>query len=323
MKGFTKIALILSLILVVLGSMFCMIGLGIGFNFDEFWEEVEDGEYAIGPLGSLPVVFQRNRSNWKDDGEPWESVDSEQYVFSREKDGIQRMDLDVYYGTVYIQENMENTEEFRVEVEYRKKNHRRKVEAFMDGETLKIEETGSKHSIHNDSTRITIRVPSDMKEMNEVFKEISLKQDAGEIIVNMPLTAEQININVNAGECEVAEKLKALEKFKADVGAGELELEEVETREIDLSANVGQITADQITADLIDINCGIGSIEAEAVGTEQDYNYEVKCDVGDVTIADSSFSGLGNKRKIENNAGKEIRVECNIGEVEVSFTESL
>lgn len=323
MKGFTKIALILSLILVVLGSMFCMIGLGIGFNFDEFWEEVEDGEYAIGPLGSLPVVFQRNWSNWKDDGEPWESVDSEQYVFSREKDGIQRMDLDVYYGTVYIQENMENTEEFRVEVEYCKKNHRRKVEAFMDGETLKIEETGSKHSIHNDSTRITIRVPSEMKEMNEVFKEISLKQDAGEIIVNMPLTAEQININVNAGECEVAEKLKALEKFKADVGAGELELEEVETREIDLSANVGQITADQITADLIDINCGIGSIEAEAVGTEQDYNYEVKCDVGDVTIGDSSFSGLGNKRKIENNAGKEIRVECNIGEVEVSFTESL
>ena len=103
MRGFTKIALIVSLILAILGSMFCMIGLGIGFSFSEFWEEVEDGEYAVGPLGSLPSVFQRNRLNWKDDGESWNSVDTQQHAFSLERDGIQNLDLDVYYGTLYIQ----------------------------------------------------------------------------------------------------------------------------------------------------------------------------------------------------------------------------
>ena len=108
MKGFTKIALILSLVLVILGSMFCMIGLGIGFNFSEFWEEVENAEYSIGPLGSLPVVFHGNQLNWRDDGESWNSSDTEQFAFScqgkDEEHKVERLDLDVYYGTVNIEE---------------------------------------------------------------------------------------------------------------------------------------------------------------------------------------------------------------------------
>ncbi|MEY8390847.1 DUF4097 family beta strand repeat-containing protein [Lachnospiraceae bacterium 45-W7] len=319
MKGFIKIALILSLILVILGSTFCMIGLGIGFNFNEFWEEVEDGKFSIGSLGSIPIVIQRNYVPWMDDDESFSSADREQYVFSLKEDGIQELDMDIYYGTVFIEENTDDTEEIQVTVEYRKSNHKRKVEAGMNGGTLEIKETGSKRSIRNDSTRVTIRIPSDMEKMSEILRRISLKQDAGEIIVNMPLTAEQISINVNAGECEAVEKLTALEKFTADVGAGEIELADVTARQMELVVNVGEITADRIAADLIDINCGTGSVEAEAAGAEQDYNYEVKCSVGDVTIGESSFSGLGNKRKIENHAAREIKVECNIGDVEVSF----
>lgn len=319
MKGFVKIALGLSLILVILGSMFCMIGLGIGFNFNEFWESVEDGEYSIGSLGNIPFVVQRDRLNWMDDGESWQNADMDQYEFSLEKDGIQGLELDVYYGTVCIDENMENSEKIQVMVEYRKSNHKRKVEAYMDGGTLKIKETGSKRSINNDSTRITIGIPSEMQEMDKMFREIVLKQDAGDIIVDTPLTAEKISINVNAGEFESVEKLNALENFQADVDAGEIELEDVEARQIKLTANVGKISAERIASDLIDIKCGIGSIEATAAGAERDYNYEVKCSVGDVTIGGSSFGGLGNKRKIGHEAAKEIKVECNIGEVDVSF----
>ncbi len=321
MKGFTKIALILSLVLVILGSMFCMIGLGIGFNFSEFWEEVENAEYSIGPLGSLPVVFHGNQLNWRDDGESWNSSDTEQFAFScqgkDEEHKVERLDLDVYYGTVNI-EKQEHADEIQVVVEYRKQNHRRKVEAYKDGTALMIKETGGKRSIHNDSTRITIRIPASM---NEVFKEISLKQDAGDIFVNMPLTAEEININVNAGECQAEERLKALRVLKAEVGAGEIELEEAEAEEIVFIANVGQITADWMDAKLIDINCGIGSIEAEAAGREQDYSYEIKCGIGEVTIGDSDFSGISNKRRMEGTGTKEMKVDCNIGDVEISYTE--
>ena len=38
MKNFTKAALIITLVLVILGSAFCAVGMGIGFSFPEFWE---------------------------------------------------------------------------------------------------------------------------------------------------------------------------------------------------------------------------------------------------------------------------------------------
>ena len=251
MKGFTKIALILSLVLVILGSMFCMIGLGIGFNFSEFWEEVENAEYSIGPLGSLPVVFHGNQLNWRDDGESWNSSDTEQFAFScqgkDEEHKVERLDLDVYYGTVNI-EKQEHADEIQVVVEYRKQNHRRKVEAYKDGTALMIKETGGKRSIHNDSTRITIRIPASM---NEVFKEISLKQDAGDIFVNMPLTAEEININVNAGECQAEERLKALRVLKAEVGAGEIELEEAEAELVSVLLPDHQAVALAVGVDVV------------------------------------------------------------------------
>lgn len=318
MKRFTKMALILSLVLVILGSMFCVISLGIGFSFSEFWKSVEDGNYSF-DTDDIPIIGGNNRLNWKDDGADWKSVSTEEYTFpwngSGEQDKIDRMDVKAYYGTVIIQEKTADTEKVQVTVEYRKENHKRQVKAYKDGSTLKIKETGSKRSIQNDSTRITIQIPADMKSM----KEIALEQGAGEIFVDTPLTAEEINITVDAGECQVSRKLTAQESCKAEVGAGEIDLAEMEAQNLVLDAGVGEITTGQITAQDIRINCGVGSIETVAAGTEQDYSYEIKCSVGDVEIGDNSYAGLGSKRKIDNPGNQTMQVDCGVGEVEVSF----
>lgn len=319
MKSFTKAALIVALILVILGSTFCMIGLGIGFSFRDFWKDVEAGEFSIGPFEDIPYVIGRNHLNWKDDGESWNSSSSERFDFICQGKKDIKLYVDVYYGTVVLEENPEDDGKILVTVEYRKKNHKRQVKVYKDGSTLKIEETGSKRSINNDSTRIRIQIPSDM--MDEAFKEVSLKQGAGDIFVNMPLTAEKININVDAGQCEIAEKLTALEKCQADVGAGQIDFEQIEANVLELKANVGQIDTEEIEADQIDIDCGIGSIDVLAAGREQDYNYVIECSVGEVDIGDNSFSGLGSKRKIENAGDKNMQVKCSVGQVDVSFSE--
>lgn len=322
MKSFTKIALILSLVLVILGSTFCMIGLGIGFQFQEFWDDVEDGEFSIGPIKD---VIRRNRSKWQDDVESWSSSTTQQFDFAwqgdNEEDRVTKLDVDVYYGMVLIEESLNDDEKIHVTVEYRKKNHKRQIKAYKDGTTLKIEETGSKRSFQNDSTKIIIQIPADMEDMDEVLEELSLKQGAGEIFVYMPLTAQQININVDAGECEVAEKLTALEKCKADVGAGQIDFQQIEAKELELKANVGQIDTEEIKADQITIDCGIGSIDMLAAGREQDYNYEIECNVGEVEIGDNSYSGLGSKRKIDNAGDKKMQVTCKVGQVDVYFSQ--
>ena len=233
-----------------------------------------------------------------------------------EKDIVEKLDLEVYYGTVDIVEKTEDEGEIQVTVEYRKKNHKRKVEAYKDGTTLKIEETGSKRSRNNDSTRITIRIPQDI---GHNFKEILLQQDAGDIYVDMPLTAEQVSIKVNAGECDVSSKLTALEECTADVGAGEIDLHNIEAAKVLLNADVGKIDVDKVTADDIIIDCGIGSIDAEVTGHEDDYNYDISCSVGEVSVGDHDYAGFGSKKKIDNSADKKMEINCNIGEVDISF----
>ncbi len=320
MKGFTKIALILALVLVVLGSTFCMIGLGIGFSFQEFWENVEHGEFSIGSVDHIPFV---KVGNWRDDGGDWNSAETEDYKFAwqgkKQKDSIKKLDLNVYYGTVIFEENTGNEEEIQVKVEYRKKNHRRNVEVVKDGSTLKIQETGSRKSVLNDSARITVRIPDNIKQQNQVLQELNLEQDAGDIFIDVPLTSEVININVKAGECEASEKLTALKSIWVEVGGGQIDLDDVSASEISLKANAGQIDTEMLDADAIFIECGVGAIDAEVAGREQDYDYDVTCSMGDVEIGDNSYSGFSSKRKIENGGGKVMKVDCGVGQVEVSF----
>lgn len=323
MKNFTKIALILSLALVILGSLCCAVSIGIGFNFNDFWSDVEDGAYSFGPLGDVREAIWNNRFNWKDDGEGWSSASTEDFTFEWQgedaENTVDKLDLKVYYGTVKIVRNEEDSDTIQVTVEYRKKNHRRKVEAYKDGTTLRILETGSKRSWNNDSTRITIRLPQEMENQDKALQEIFLQQDAGDIYVDMLPVANKIGFTVNAGECVVYSKLRALEEYKADVDVGHIDLEEVEAPLVTLNSNVGQIDAEEITAEDIFIDCGIGAIDAVVSGREQDYNYEISCGVGEVSVGDSDYSSLGSRKNLDNSADKSIQIECGVGEVDLSF----
>lgn len=321
MKNFIKVALIVSLVLVILGSLCCAVSLGIGFNYGDFWADVEDGKYSFGPIDAIHKVAGRNRLNWKDDGGSWKGADGEDYTFQwsgdNEENKVDKLDLEVYYGTVNIVENTEDTENIQVSVEYRKKNHRRIVEAYKDGATLRVKETGSKRSRNNDSTRITIRIPKELQD--NALKEIILEQDAGDINLDTSLVAEHIVIDVNAGECQGNGEVTALEKCSVDVGAGEIDLRRVETPKLTLNANVGEIDVAALTADDIVVDCGIGAIDATVCGREQDYNYDISCSVGEITIGEDTYAGLGSRKKINNSADKKMVIDCNVGEVDISF----
>lgn len=104
MKNFTKTALIIVLVLVILGSLLCAVGLGIGFRFSEFWDQVETGEFSIGPIHHIPF-FSYNYSDydWADPGDDWDAADEEVSYFPWED--IKKIKLDVDYSSVIITED--------------------------------------------------------------------------------------------------------------------------------------------------------------------------------------------------------------------------
>ena len=92
------------------------------------------------------------------------------------------------------------------------------------------------------------------------------------------------------------------EKLRADCGAGQLIMS-------------GNVTGDA------EIDCGVGEGIYTAQGSSSDYDYEVSSQIGEIMIGDESYSGIRNKMKIDNNAGRTLKAECGIGSIEVIFTE--
>lgn len=103
------------------------------------------------------------------------------------------------------------------------------------------------------------------------------------------------------------------------IGAGTLEMTDVNVRELKLSCGAAAVDMVNVAADNVDIECGAGQIEYVAAGQETDYNYKVEIGAGEVSVGDSSFSGLAVDKKINNGANKNMSIECGAGQVNVSF----
>lgn len=130
----------------------------------------------------------------------------------------------------------------------------------------------------------------------------------------------------------------AFERTKILLGAGILNIGYIDTEQLDINAGAGQIEIDQfqvvnlksscgagqmvMTGQLTgnaDIDCGVGEVELNIAGLEEDYDYEVSCGIGRVEIGNSSFNGLINSRRINNNQQRTIDLKCGTGQIEIRF----
>ena len=69
------------------------------------------------------------------------------------------------------------------------------------------------------------------------------------------------------------------------------------------------------------MECGIGQISLTMDGCENDYNYDISCEVGEIVCGDRHYSGIGHDDYVNNGAGKEMSLECGIGQIKIDFRE--
>ena len=56
-------------------------------------------------------------------------------------------------------------------------------------------------------------------------------------------------------------------------------------------------------------------------GTQDEYNYDLQCGIGNLDIGSDSYSGLGREKHISNaSADRKLELECGMGNVSVSFS---
>lgn len=304
MKKFTKGALITALVFVILGFTLCVAGAGIGFHYSSIVEMIRNGELSIGPEDFF------DWGDWEEEN----SAETKQYAFTENESSlISNLDIEVESGSVIIKETEKN-QGIKVEVKYRKENSKRNINVSTENDTLKIEESGHKNFFnYNDDVCIILYIPAGSE-----FADIGLRNSAGEITIESELKTENFSIIVDAGECSVCNKLQVSGTLYAEVGAGEIDFDEIEAQKLELDCGVGEIDIAQATAENVALDCGVGEISIVLNAAEEDYSYNVDCGVGEVTVGGSNYSGLGTTKEIQGGRNK-MDISCGVGEVTVEF----
>jgi len=276
-----------SLLKVWFGISFMAIGLGIGIVIIAF---ATSGFHKAEATTSLHKNYEGVKSidmdiNYREVN----VVEGEQFSISAENIVENEIDTSVKDGTWYIKENSKDNVNFF-------------------GFHVSVNDLFNWDNSH----QITITIPKDF-----IAKNITVNIKAGSLHID-ELKADKCDLNVQSGRLSV-EKLAVSNQSKYHVGAGEITIDNIIAKDIDLSCDVGKIhVSGTITGDN-SIQNNVGEVKLALDGKESDYSYEVSCNVGNVTVGDINYHKINNKIINDNNAKNNIKLDCRVGKIKVKF----
>ncbi len=159
-------------------------------------------------------------------------------------------------------------------------------------DTLKVKSTKKLSK----NRKVCISYPEDVK-----LQELEIEMGAGTVYLNRDIETEKLSVEMGAGEFESKNPVTA--------------------READLEIGTGSMTFADLSARKTDGECGLGELDLTLTGTQEDYNYDLECGVGNLDVGSDSYSGLGREKTISNKgADRKLDLECGMGNISVDFS---
>ena len=144
--------------------------------------------------------------------------------------------------------------------------------------------------------KVCISYPEDVK-----LQELEIEMGAGTVYLNRDIETEKLSVEMGAGEFDSKNPVTA--------------------EEADLEIGTGSMTFADLSAKKISGECGLGELDLTLTGTQEDYNYDLECGVGNLDVGSDSYSGLGREKSISNTgADRKLDLECGMGNVSVNFS---
>lgn len=155
----------------------------------------------------------------------------------------------------------------------------------------------------------------------EIFDDRLNSVEALEISVYLPKSElPELDIEAGAGVLYAEEVLAR--DFSLQVGGGECVIKSLRVgEEAGLHVGAGRVEIEKFIGNKLEGECGAGELSLCLAGKPEDYNYELQVAVGEICLGDHAYSGLANKHHVRNQANKNIDLECAMGSVVVSFEE--
>lgn len=325
MKKFMKGCAITALIFILLGLILGVTGsIGHGspnISFEEILSAIGGGnnnnvwDSVDNWSSDVAAQIQENMGDVHYDLEDNVDYDSdyevksgkiEPYVLGDNGQGIKTLQVQAGGCVMKIQVSEDNC--FRVEAD-----GMRKFQGYVEGDTLVIRGT-SKVSSNNEGNLngfIHLYVPEGYS-----FDNVSLDLGAGSLGVE-ELQAGSLEANVGAGKMAFM-KLNA-DQATLDCGAGQMTVEELTSRVTEVSVGMGSVRLTGDVTERLTGDCSMGELKAALTGEQTDFNYDLSCGMGEMKVGDDSYSGMAQEKQINNQADKDMQLECAMGSVVVEF----
>ena len=113
-----------------------------------------------------------------------------------------------------------------------------------------------------------------------------------------------------------------LEMVELQLGAGSMEVNGLQTDNMQVSVEAGKLLVNELSAENISVNCTAGSVQLSVLGKEEEFNYEISCTAGNITLNEVLYTGIKEETTIENGSDKIMDVNCAVGNIEISFITS-
>lgn len=285
MKKFMKGAAITGGIFFLIGLVVMLIGIGGGGIKDMREKSMAELERVMEKFENIEFIDGINitfeGTNIFD--ENIESYTDGTYVF---EDCI-ASDLEILVGAGDLKIKYHNEENVTLEV-----SDEDKMQCYVEGDTLKIR--GGLITGTGSSSTMIVYLPE-----NKNFNNVAIDVGAGNIEIDK-LTGSDTDINVAMGQVVISEM--ETDSLNIEVGMGNAEVK-------------GNINYEAI------VDCGMGQVVMELEGEGKDFNYNLDCGLGSLSVEGVyHIAGIGDSY-VNNDASMEMDLSVGMGTVTVSFEE--
>ncbi len=224
--------------------------------------------------------------------------------------GTDIRDLEIEVGGCFLETKVSGDDRIYLEM---KNAH--KFQGYVEDGTLYIRATTGSVNHWSDigSRVITLYLPE-----NYSFHEVKADLGAGEMRFD-GLKAEEVSLESGAGRIAVnSVQAKSLE---LSIGAGSIELTDMEVDTLEAEVGMGEFLADGAINGSASVECSMGNVEMVLEGSEKDFNYQLEGSLGNIDVGDERFSGFSQEKEIKNHVGKDMEIECSMGNISIRFRE--
>lgn len=239
-------------------------------------------DFGVVEISGMNISFGTDTINNKIFDNNQEKYEAGEYTF----EDVKGEDLKIVVGAGQLQVKTYSEECIKLEI-----GKEDKMQCFAEDNCITV--IGGTFKNSSDSTMV-LYLPE-----NAVYNEVLVEVGAGSVDVN-GMSAKEAEFKVGMG-CIIAENI-AVDSLKTEVGMGEI---------------IFSGSADED----VNVDCGMGNVTMTFDGKSDEYNYELKCGMGALSVEDVYYiAGIG-EQDIDNGMEKEMEISCAMGNVEVKFSE--